>query len=412
MPCDLPAPTNNTLTELQKARYARHISLPEVASEGQQRLLNAKVLIIGAGGLGCPIALYLAAAGVGTIGMAEFDTVDHSNLQRQILYTTADVGQSKLDTAAERLRALNPEVNIIKHAGLITSANALEWIAPYDLIINGTDNFPTRYLVNDACVLLRKINVDGSIFRFEGLVTVFAPHLKEWLGQPISTGCYRCQYPEPPPPGMVPSCAEGGVFGAMCGIVGSMQANETIKLLAQIGKPLFGRLQTINALNMELRTLKLRRDPKCPVCGDQPSIKQLIDYQEFCGMPSANASKPILTPTGMQLRINPAWEVHPEQVAQWRREGKEFLLLDVRRPGEYQTAKITGSTLITLDTLHHRWEEIADWQDKLVITQCHHGVRSMNAAAILRKEGFTQVFSMAGGIDAWSVLVDTGVPRY
>ncbi len=405
-------PTTATLTETQRTRYARHISLPEVGEEGQKKLLAAKVLIVGAGGLGCPIALYLTAAGVGTIGFVEFDTIDHSNLQRQILYTTADVGLSKLDVAEKRLQALNPEVKIIKYAGRIESSNALEWIRPYDLVINGTDNFPTRYLVNDACVLLKKVNVDGSIFRFEGLNTVFAPHLKEWNGKQIQTGCYRCQYPEPPPPGMVPSCAEGGVMGAMCGIVGSIQANEAIKILTGIGSPLFGRLQVLNALDMQFRTLRLRRDPKCPVCGDNPTVTQLIDYQVFCGMPAANAAKPVMTKDGVQLTINPEWEVHPAQVKKWVDEKRELLILDVRRPNEFVTTKIEGTLLIPLQELDQRAEEIAAWKDRPVVVHCHHGVRSMNGTAILRKLGFRNVHSMAGGIDAWSLMVDPAVRRY
>jgi adenylyltransferase/sulfurtransferase len=400
------------LTEPQKNRYARHISLPELGAEGQQKLLAGKALVIGAGGLGSPVALYLAAAGVGTIGIVEFDTIDASNLQRQILYTTDQIGLPKLEMTEKRLRAMNPDVNIIKHAGHINSQNAMEWIAPYDVIINGTDNFPTRYLVNDACVLLKKINVDGSIFRFEGLNTVFAPHLKEWRGKQIQTGCYRCQYPEPPPPGMVPSCAEGGVMGAMCGIVGSVQANEAIKLLAGIGTPLFGRLQVLNALDMEIRTLKLRRDRNCPVCGDKPTVNKLIDYQEFCGMPSANASKPIVTNHGIQLAVNPAWEVHPAEVQERLKRGEEMLVLDVRRLPEWHTAKIEGATLIPLNELDARAGELAAWKDKPIVVHCHHGVRSMNGTAILRKLGFKNVHSMAGGIDAWSLIVDPAVPRY
>jgi adenylyltransferase/sulfurtransferase len=401
-----------SLSEQQKNRYARHISLPELGEEGQKRLLNAKVLVIGAGGLGSPVSMYLAAAGVGTIGLVEFDTIDHSNLQRQVLYTTGDVGKSKLETAAARLVALNPDVKVVKHAGRIDSSNAMEWIAPYDVVINGTDNFPTRYLVNDACVLLKKVNVDGSIFRFEGLNTVFAPHLKEWNGKEIQTGCYRCQYPEPPPPGMVPSCAEGGVMGAMCGIVGSVQANEAIKVLAGIGMPLFGRLQVLNALDMEFRRLRLRRDKNCPVCGDSPTVTKLIDYQEFCGMPSANAAKPVVTDHGIQITINPEWEVHPAEVKEREVRGENLLMLDVRRQNEWNTARIEGATLIPLQELDQRTGEIAAWKDRPVVVYCHHGVRSMNGTAILRKAGFTNVHSMAGGIEAWSLMVDAGVPRY
>ena len=405
-------PPATSLDETQKSRYARHISLPEVSEEGQIKLLNSKVLVIGAGGLGCPVAMYLVAAGVGTVGLVEFDTIDHSNLQRQILYATDNVGQSKLDVAERKLRGLNPDVKIVRHPGRISSENAMEWIAPYDVVINGTDNFPTRYLVNDACILLKKINVDGSIFRFEGLNTVFAPHLKEWNGRPIQTGCYRCQYPEPPPPGMVPSCAEGGVMGAMCGIVGSIQANEAIKILAGIGTPLFGRLQVLNALDMEFRTLKLRRDKNCPACGDRPTIKELIDYQQFCGMPAVNASKPVITHEGIRLNINPEWEVHPTQVKEWLEKRQEMMILDVRQLREWNTARIEGATLIPLNELDARADEVADWKHRRVVALCHHGVRSMNATAILRKKGFTNVHSMAGGIEMWSLAVDPAIPRY
>jgi sulfur-carrier protein adenylyltransferase/sulfurtransferase len=400
------------LTEIQKSRYARHLSLPEFGEAGQLRIMNSKVLCIGAGGLGSPIGMYLAAAGVGTIGLVEFDTVDHSNLQRQIIYSTDDVGKPKIDMAEKRLRSLNPDVNIVKHAGLIDVSNAMEWIAPYDVIINGTDNFPTRYMVNDACVFLKKVNVDGSIFRFEGLNTVFAPHLKEWNGKQIQTGCYRCQFPEPPPADMVPSCAVGGVMGAMCGIVGSIQANETLKILAGIGTPLFGRLQCLNALDMTFRTLKLRRDPKCPVCGDHPTIKQLINYQEFCGLPAANAAKPVITNHGIQLNINPQWEVHPAQVQEAIIRRDDMLVLDVRQKNEFDLARIAGSTLIPLDQLHHRAGEIAAWKDRRIVTLCHRGVRSLNAASLLRKQGFSNVHSIAGGIDAWSLIVDPTIRRY
>ena len=288
----------------------------------------------------------------------------------------------------------------------------MEWIGPYDVIINGTDNFPTRYLVNDACVLLKKVNVDGSIFRFEGLNTVFAPHIEMWNGMPVASGCYRCQYPEPPPPGMVPSCAEGGVMGAMCGIVGSVQANEAIKVMAGIGMPLFGRLQVLNALDMQFRTLKLRRDPACPVCGDKPTISKLIDYQEFCGLPSANAAKPVITSAGIALNINPEWEVHPAQVKDWVDRHEELLILDVRQQREWNICRIEGATLIPLDQLDGDAGTIADWKNRRVVVHCHHGSRSMNGTAILRKKGFTNAHSLAGGIDAWSLIADPTVPRY
>ena len=405
--------TIHALNDLQKNRYARHLALPEFGEAGQLRLMNGKVLVIGAGGLGSPVSLYLAAAGVGTIGIVEFDTVDDSNLQRQVLYSSDDVGKLKADMAEKRLKALNPEVQIVKHHGRITSENAMEWIAPYDVIINGTDNFPTRYLVNDACVFLKKVNVDGSIFRFEGLNTVFAPHLREWRGKQIQTGCYRCQFPEPPPADMVPSCAVGGVMGAMCGIIGSVQANETIKVLAGIGTPLFGRLQTLNALDMEFRTLKLRRDKNCPVCGDHPTITKLIDYQAFCGMAAANPSKLVITAAGAELHINPEWEVHPATVRDWLNKKEDVLILDVRTLKEQQAAKIAGSTLIPLSDLDGRAErELAAWKDRRIVVHCHKGGRSMNATAVLRKHGFKRVSSLAGGIDAWSVMIDKSLPRY
>jgi len=405
-------PRITTLTDLQRNRYARHISLPEIGETGQLKLLNSSVLIIGAGGLGCPIAMYLAAAGVGTIGLVEFDAIDTSNLQRQVLYATSDVGQKKLDVAERKLRDLNPDVKVVKHDGRIDSSNAMEWIAPYDVVINGTDNFPTRYLVNDACVLLKKINVDGSIFRFEGLNTVFAPHIKEFAGKPVSSGCYRCQYPEPPPPGMVPSCAEGGVMGAMCGIVGSVQANETIKILTGTGTPLFGRLQVLNALDMQFKTLKLRPDPKCPACGTTRTITKLIDYAMFCGLPATNASKPIVTAKGITLNIDPATEVHPVQVKQWMDNKEEVLVLDVRQPREWSTCHIEGSRLIPLDQLESQIENIDEWEDRRVVTLCHHGARSLAAAMMLRKKGFKNVHSIAGGTDAWSLLVDPSLRRY
>ena len=401
-----------SLSDLQRNRYARHISLPEIDEVGQLKLLNASVLIIGAGGLGCPIALYLAAAGVGTIGIVEFDNIDTSNLQRQILYASSDVGQPKLDVAEKKLRDLNPDVTIIKHDGRIDSSNAMGWIASYDIIINGTDNFPTRYLVNDACVLLKKINVDGSIFRFEGLNTVFAPHLKTFNGKPVSTGCYRCQYPEPPPPGMVPSCAEGGVMGAMCGIVGSIQANEAIKLITGTGTPLFGRLQVLNALDMQFKTLKLRRDPKCPACGDSATMTQLIDYQVFCGLPATNASKPIVTASGITLNINPDTEVHPLQLKQMLDARQDLLLLDVRQTREWSTTHIKGAKLIPLDQLESQLDNIDEFEDRPVVVYCHHGVRSLAGTMLLRQKGFKNVHSLAGGIDAWSLLADPSVRRY
>jgi adenylyltransferase/sulfurtransferase len=347
--------------------------------------------------------MYLAAAGVGTLGIVEFDEVDESNLQRQIIHGQSDVGRSKAESARDSVLEINPLITVNVHEVRLDSSNVMEIFEPYDLIVDGTDNFATRYLVNDACVLLGKPYVWGSIYRFDGQASVF------WAEH---GPCYRCLYPEPPPPGMVPSCAEGGVLGAMCGIVGSIQANEAIKILARIGTPLFGRLQVLNALDMEIRTLKLRRDKHCPICSDRPTISKLIDYQEFCGLPAANASKPVMTNRGIQLNVNPAWEVHPAEVQECRQRGEEMLILDVRQLREWNAAQIKGATLIPLHELDARAGEIAEWKDRRVVVHCHHGSRSMNGTAILRKKGFTNVHSMAGGIDAWSLIVDPAVPRY
>jgi adenylyltransferase/sulfurtransferase len=379
------------LTASQFERYRRHLTLPELGAEGQRRLLDARVLLIGAGGLGCPLAQYLAAAGVGTLGLIDHDVVDVSNLQRQVLYGTADVGRPKVEVAAERIRAQNPDVRVITHATKLTSQNALELLAPWDVVVDGSDNFPTRYLVNDACVLLGKPNVHGSIFRFDGQASVFDAR----------TGpCYRCLYPEPPPPGSTPSCAEGGVLGVLPGLVALIQATETLKLIAGIGEALCGRLLQIDALGMEFREFRIQKDPKCPACGEQPTLTQLIDYEGFCGMSTSDAG-----------RARPV-ETTPVEVAAARRRGEELLLLDVREPAEHARAHIDGAKLLPLGQLEARLGELDAWRGRRVVVHCHHGGRSARACAFLREQGFARVETLAGGIDAWSLTVDAAVPRY
>jgi adenylyltransferase/sulfurtransferase len=379
------------LTPDQFDRYRRHLTLPEFGVEGQRKLLDARVLLVGAGGLGCPLAQYLAAAGVGTLGLIDFDRVDVSNLQRQVLYATSDVGRPKVEVAAERIRAQNPDVRVVTHAVQLTSENALELLADWDVVVDGSDNFPTRYLVNDACVLLGKPNVHGSIFRFDGQASVFDSR---------SGPCYRCLYPEPPPPGAVPSCAEGGVLGVLPGLVALIQATETLKLLTGIGDPLRGRLLQIDALGMEFREFRIQKDPKCPVCGEHPSVTGLIDYEGFCGMTKESGR-------GGALRETTAAEL---QAA--RARGEELLLLDVREPSEHARARIEGSRLIPLGELETRLSELASWRNRRVVVHCHHGGRSARACALMREKGFDRVENLAGGIDAWSLTVDPGVPRY
>jgi sulfur-carrier protein adenylyltransferase/sulfurtransferase len=366
-------------------RYARHLILPEVGLEGQQKLGATSVLCVGAGGLGSPIAMYLAAAGIGKLGIVDFDTVEFSNLQRQILHGTSDVGRPKTESAKDTLQRLNPEVEIVLHQVRLTSQNALEIIAPYDLVVDGTDNFPTRYLTNDACVLLKKPNVYGSIFRFEGQASVFASH----LGGP----CYRCLYPEPPPPGSVPSCAEGGVLGVLPGLIGMIQATELIKLAIGKGTPLIGRLLLFNALDMKFRELKLRRDPECPVCGAKPTITQLIDYQQFCGVESR--------PTTM---------THPDEVTiQDLRQaldnpGLGIKVLDVREPDEYQSAHLPGVPLFPLSTLPKRFAELDPNQSYYL--HCQGGARSLKAVKFLQEKGFKHVKSVKGGLLACSSEIE------
>ena len=380
------------LTTDDLSRYSRHLILPEVGMEGQRRLKAAKVLCVGTGGLGSPLAFYLAAAGIGTLGLVDFDVVDASNLQRQIIHSTKDIGRKKLDSAEEKLTALNPALNVVKHDTMLSSANALEILKDYDIVADGTDNFPTRYLVNDACVLLGKPNVYGSIFRFEGQASVFATE---------QGPCYRCLYPEPPPPGLVPSCAEGGVLGILPGLVGVMQATEVIKLILGKGEPLIGRLLLVDALNMRFRELKLRKNPECPVCGTNPTVTELIDYQQFCGIvpetPQESSVKngiPQITVKELKRRID---------------VGEDVQLIDVREPYEYQIAQI-GGKLIPQNDVPQRLAEID--RDREVVVHCRSGARSQRIAEFLKQSGYPRVVNVAGGILAWSDEIDPRVQKY
>jgi adenylyltransferase/sulfurtransferase len=380
------------LTTDDLSRYSRHLILPEVGMEGQRKLKAARVLCVGTGGLGSPLALYLAAAGIGTLGLVDFDVVDASNLQRQIIHSTKDIGRKKLDSAAEKLAALNPALNIIKHETMLSSANALEILKDYDIVADGTDNFPTRYLVNDACVLLGKPNAYGSIFRFEGQASVFATQ---------EGPCYRCLYPEPPPPGLVPSCAEGGVLGILPGLVGVIQATEVIKLILGKGSPLIGRLLLVDALGMRFRELKLRKNPECPVCGENPTVKALIDYDHFCGIvPESKEEKavkngvPQLSVKELKNRID---------------AGEDLFVLDVREPYEYQIAQI-GGKLIPQNDVPQRLAEIP--RDREIVVHCRSGARSQKIAEFLKQSGYQQVVNLAGGILAWSDEIDPKVQKY
>ena len=378
------------LSNEEIARYSRHLILPEVGMEGQLKLKQAKVAMIGAGGLGAPLGLYLAAAGVGRIGLVDFDVVDASNLQRQVIHGTKDIGRKKLDSAADRMRDINPNIQIDKYDTGLTSENAFEVLKHYDLVVDGTDNFPTRYLVNDACVLLKKPNVYGSIFRFEGQATVFAYE---------DGPCYRCLYPEPPPPGLVPSCAEGGVLGILPGIIGLVQATEAVKIILGVGETLKGRLLLYDALGMRFRELKLRRDPECPVCGDHPTLTKLIDYQEFCGV------KP------MSSQAVPSSEqIDAAELKQKLDRGDDFVLIDVREPHEYQIARIPGARLIPLGDLPKRLSELDP--EANIVAHCKSGGRSQKAVDLLKQNGFRHVSNMMGGITAWSDKVDPSVPKY
>ncbi len=372
-------------------RYSRHLIMPEVTLDGQRRLKGASVLIVGAGGLGSPLALYLAAAGVGRLGIVDFDVVDESNLQRQVLHGTRDVGRPKLESARDRLRDVNPHIVIETHETRLTSANALELLTDYDIVADGTDNFPTRYLVNDACVLLGKPNVYASIFRFDGQASVFgAP------GGP----CYRCLYPEPPPPGLVPSCAEGGVLGVLPGLLGTIQATETIKLVLGIGEPLVGRLLLIDALNMSMRTLRLEKDPKCPVCGENPTVQELIDYEEFCGIGPANGE-----PIGSNIE-----QITVQELSTALSRGDDVTLLDVREPHEWEICHIDGGKLLPLSELGARMHELDT--SRTYYVHCKSGVRSAEAIERLQEAGFTRLKNVTGGISEWAERIDPTMPTY
>src|SRR5271170_5585946 len=379
-----------TLSKDEILRYSRHLIMPEVGMEGQQKLKAARVLCIGTGGLGSPLALYLAAAGVGTLGLVDFDVVDYTNLQRQIIHSTADVGRKKLDSAADKLKAINPFIDLKTFDTMLDSSNALELFRDFDIIADGTDNFPTRYLVNDACVLTGKPNVYGSIFRFEGQASVFATK---------DGPCYRCLYPEPPPPGLVPSCAEGGVLGVLPGIVGSIQAAETLKLIIGKGESLIGRLLLFDALAMRFRELKLRKNPDCPMCGTHPTITKLIDYAEFCGVrgeeaPAPQTSVPEINPRELKTRLD---------------RGDDLYILDVREPHEYQICNL-GGHLIPLGDLSKRASELD--RSREIVAHCRSGKRSAEAVEFLQRAGFRKVLNLKGGILAWSDDVDPSVPKY
>ncbi|WP_240914811.1 molybdopterin-synthase adenylyltransferase MoeB [Roseimicrobium sp. ORNL1] len=387
-------PSSSHLTPAELRRYARHLSMPEFGVEAQEKLKAARVLCIGAGGLGSPVTMYLAAAGVGTIGIIDADVVEESNLQRQLLHGTSDVGRTKLESAQKRLHDINPNVQVELHPLRFTSENAMDLVAKYDVVIDGTDNFPTRYLSNDVCVFLKKPNIYGSILRFEGQCSVFASHLEG--------PCYRCMAPQPPPPGLVPSCAEGGVLGVLPGLIGTMQATEAIKLITGIGQPLVGRLLHVDTLSMKFRTFNLRRDPECPVCGDHPSIIEPIDYEGFCGLPSP---KSMSTETKDAI---PAMTV--QELQELRESGAPFTLLDVREAFERDIAIIEGAEHIPLGQLGERLEEIP--RDKKLVVHCKSGGRSAKAVGLLREAGFDDVWNVTGGINAWSKEIDPSVALY
>jgi len=380
-----------TLTRDEFLRYSRHLVMPEVTLAGQLKLKEARVLCVGAGGLGSPLTLYLAAAGVGTIGLVEYDTVDLTNIQRQVLYATSDVGRPKLEAATERLTKLNPSIQVVPHDMRLTSANVMDVIGGYDMVADGTDNFPTRYLVNDACVFAGKPNVYASIFRFEGQISVFDAQRGP---------CYRCLFPEPPPPGMVPSCADGGVLGVLPGILGSLQALEVIKLILGNGEPLIGRLVLFDALAFGFREVAVRKDPACVVCGEAPTITKPIDYEEFCGVRGEEVAP--------DLTSLPAVTV--DDLKTRREAGESFHLLDVREPHEWEIARIPGATLFPLSELPARMHELD--MAKTYTLSCHHGIRSVQAYHILRQAGFKRLQVLAGGQDAWAARIDPSMPRY
>jgi sulfur-carrier protein adenylyltransferase/sulfurtransferase len=379
-----------TLSKEEILRYSRHLIIPEVGMEGQRKLKQSRVLLIGAGGLGSPLAMYLSAAGVGTIGLVDFDTVEITNLQRQIMHSTADIGKSKLQSARETIREINPNVDVITYPVRLTSENAMEILGGYDVVVDGTDNFPTRYLVNDACVLLGKPNVYGSIFRFDGQITVFDS----------SRGpCYRCLYPSPPPPGLIPSCAEGGVIGTLPGIIGTLQALEAIKLILNTGDSLVGRLVLFDALKFTFREYQLKKNPDCPICGRSPTIHNLIDYEQFCGIDSHEGNN----------RMEEANQISVEELDARLNAGEDIFLLDVREPHEYDIANL-GGLLIPLRELVERISEVD--QIRQVVVYCKTGVRSAKAVKILKDMGFARVKNLIGGIEAWSQRIDPDVPRY
>lgn len=380
------------LSNQEITRYSRHLIMPEVGIEGQKKLKNARVLCIGAGGLGSPLALYLAAAGIGTLGILDFDVVDFSNLQRQVIHSEKTVGTPKVESARDRLLELNSDTDIVTYNEMLNSDNAMDIMKDYDVVVDGTDNFATRYLTNDACVLLGIPNVYGSIFRFEGQVSVFDAKRGP---------CYRCLYPEPPPPGLVPSCAEGGVLGILPGVVGTMQAAEVVKLVIGEGEPLIGRLLFIDVLNMEPRILKLRKDPDCPVCGENPTVTELIDYQEFCGIGRGEE------PEEEKPKVE---EITVEEFSTIKENKADFVLIDVREPHEYEICNLEGSRLIPLGELKDRTDEL-DPKDDIVV-HCHHGGRSMKAATFLVEQGFSKVKNLKGGIDEWAEKYDSEMARY
>ncbi len=390
------------LTSAEISRYSRHLLLPEIGMEGQERLKAASVLVVGAGGLGSPLMMYLAAAGVGRIGVVDFDTVEESNLQRQVLYGKGDVGEKKLDAVVRRLHDLNDYISVERYDTHLSSENALDIVPQYDLVADGTDNFPTRYLVNDACVLAKKVNIYASIFRFDGQVSVF--------GTPDGP-CYRCVYPEPPPPGMVPSCAEGGVLGVLPGILGSIQATEVIKMICRIGDPLVGRLLLFDALDMQFRTLKIHRDPECPVCGTSPTISKLIDYEVFCNGSHPSTEDATETLTAGQMNSPGMLELSALELKAKLDAEDDLLLLDVRTPVEYQMTNI-GGTLIPLPELQERLPELDDFREQEIVVVCRSGARSGSAVAFLKKSGFSKVRNLKGGLLAWSDTVDASITKY
>jgi len=406
MPTAIEEITLPKLSNDEIARYSRHLILPEVGMEGQQKLKAAKVLCVGTGGLGAPLAMYLAAAGVGTIGLVDFDTVDSSNLQRQIIHSTATVGKLKVDSAEIMLKGLNPHLNVVKHNTMLTSVNALEILKDYDVIADGTDNFQTRYLVNDACVLLGKPNAYASIYRFEGQASVFGTE---------QGPCYRCLYPEPPPPGLVPSCAEGGVLGILPGLLGVVQATETIKLILGIGEPLIGRLLLVDALGMSFRTLKLRKNPECPVCGLNPTVTELIDYNQFCGIAPPSEVGPLEVARDKAVGDHPVVDGIPQiTVEELKRKldaKEDIFVLDVREPHEYLIANL-GAPQIPVGEVERRIGELAAQKDREVVVHCRSGARSQKAALVLKQAGFTNVSNLAGGILAWADKIDPSMPKY